>query len=204
MEATVIPYGASINDGVRINSERRYAKIPAVAPSISQGFKPGTQPEGSGGHGENEYHYAIDIIEKTGTPVLAVAPGTVVHSSYNLFYGNRIFFSHRKDTDVHYLSGYNHMEDRSVTVGARVERGQQIGTLGDSGFLSGRLPHLHFEIRKGTVMNDSPEVNVNPHKYWFDGKGIVTCFDSNKNFDTEGFKITYPVPCMEAKWRADL
>jgi murein DD-endopeptidase MepM/ murein hydrolase activator NlpD len=179
--ATVGPYGDLAYDGEPLSSKRKYALLPPEAPSISQGYK----PEG--------FHYAIDIIEKTGTRVIAAAAGTIISSYYDPLYGNRMLVSHNKPGAGNYVSGYNHLQSRNAEVGSKVDRGQQIGSLGHTGLLSGGLPHLHFEIR-----NDK-DLNLNPHQFWFDGVGIVTCFESNRTYDTEEFKTTYPVPCLQTQ-----
>ena len=46
------------------------------------------------------------------------------------------------------VSLYAHMRRALVEEGSRVERGDPIGEVGQTGRTSG--PHLHFEIRDGT------------------------------------------------------
>ena len=90
---------------------------------------------------KEDFHPAIDIAAKKGTPVVSTAAGTVTASDFNENNGHRIVIDHGNG----YSSAYYHLDAREVNVGDRVEQGQRIGTVGSSGVSSG--PHLHFEIR---------------------------------------------------------
>ncbi len=160
--------------------------MPANAPFISQQFAPRVR-DGQGGH------YGIDIWQKIGTPVLAAAPGRVVASYYEGMYGNRIIIRHGKDASGRVMTSvYKHLDARMVEEGAVVSRGQQIGTLGESGLLSA-LPHLHFETRQ-SVRSES-DTPIDPHMYWLGGIGKVTCFTPGLEVPDAPFRITYPVVC---------
>lgn len=199
IRTNIEPYGIAVNDGERINPVRRYALVPPEAPSISQGYKPGKVTQKADGSKQMEYHYAIDIIEKDGTPVLAAAAGTIIRSYYDPFYGNRVFISHPDSAEGKYMSGYSHLQNREVSVGMTVARGETIGYLGHTGLLSGGLPHLHFEIRKVSKQRGVAYQNMNPHLFWFDGEGVITCYDTNLIYAAQTFKTTYPVPCLHTK-----
>jgi murein DD-endopeptidase MepM/ murein hydrolase activator NlpD len=93
------------------------------------------------------------------------------------------------------MSRYVHLDKRLVKKGDTVIRGQQIGTLGSTGLLAGGFPHLHFEIRSGLIPEISKSEPHNPHRFWSDGIGIVTCFDAMKPLSDRPFRTTYPVPC---------
>mgnify|MGYP000045898884 CR=1 FL=1 len=165
------------------------AKIPVVmpqsAPSISQQFY--RDPDGSG-------HLGIDIIDRIGTPVLAAAGGQVTDSYFEPAYGNRITIDHGPNADgLRMITVYKHLNSRGVSQGARVERGQQIATLGNTGALAGGLPHLHLEVRREV----RPQVfrAIDPHTVWAAGVGQVTCFDPTAPIEPGTFRITYPVRC---------
>lgn len=165
------------------------AKIPVVmpqtAPSISQQFY--RDPEGSG-------HLGIDVIDRIGTPVIAAAGGQVAESYFEPAYGNRVTIDHGPDSNgLRTITVYKHLNSRSVSSGDRVERGQQIATLGNTGALAGGLPHLHFEVRREI----RPQVfrAIDPHEVWVGGVGQVSCFDPAAAIDPDGFRTTYPVPC---------
>jgi murein DD-endopeptidase MepM/ murein hydrolase activator NlpD len=91
-------------------------------------------------HGYN----GVDLAASTGTQVVASAGGTVIVSKvggWNGGYGNYIVIAHPNGTQTL----YSHLSRNVVSVGARVEQGQHIGNVGNTGKSTG--PHLHFEIR---------------------------------------------------------
>ena len=69
--------------------------------------------------------------------------GTVQFVDWYGAYGKTVILDHKGG---HY-SIYAHLEDVSVAKGKKVQRGEVIATVGDTGSLEG--PKLHFEIRKG-------------------------------------------------------
>jgi hypothetical protein len=98
------------------------------------------------------FHNGLDIAGPSGTPVAALAAGTVVISDYRSGYGHVVVVDH--DDGFSTLSA--HLSVRSVTVGDVVLAGETVGAIGSSGTATG--PHLHFETRLGGVP-------VNPR--WF-------------------------------------
>lgn len=89
-------------------------------------------------------HNGIDFGSPVGTPVLAAAAGSVIiarSSGYNGGYGLYIVVNHANGTQTL----YSHLSGVGVSVGDKVEKGQVIGKVGNSGKSTG--PHLHFEIR---------------------------------------------------------
>ncbi len=91
-------------------------------------------------HGYN----AVDLASRVGTPVLASAAGRVIVSrqgGWNGGYGNYVVIEHGNGTQTLYA----HLNDTIVSTGTRVEQGEVIGHLGNTGRSTG--PHLHFEIR---------------------------------------------------------
>jgi lipoprotein NlpD len=94
----------------------------------------------------------INIVGRTGQPVLAAAKGEVVYSGSGLIgYGKLIIVKHNET----YLSAYGHNSELVVREGDRVEVGQSIARMGDG---PQRRPVLHFEIR----LNGKP---VDPMRY---------------------------------------
>jgi murein DD-endopeptidase MepM/ murein hydrolase activator NlpD len=94
------------------------------------------------------FHTGIDIANTLDTPVGASAPGRVIlattsrDAAGNLVgYGNYVVI----DQGGGYLSLYGHLDRVMVIAGQLVQRGQEIGLLGSTGWSTG--PHLHFEIR---------------------------------------------------------
>lgn len=94
-------------------------------------------------------HRGVDLRGRKGDPVYAAASGIVVESSYDEFSGNKVAIRHA-DSSVSY---YLHLNTRGVNKGVRVKSHQQIGTIGETGRVTG--PHLHFGFKKsnGSWMN---------------------------------------------------
>ena len=90
-------------------------------------------------------HSGIDIAVPQGTPVLATNSGRVILSQYLQMTGNTVVIEHGYGLK----SIYYHMSELSVAVDDVVERGQEIGKVGSTGFSTG--PHLHFSMAVNTV-----------------------------------------------------
>jgi murein DD-endopeptidase MepM/ murein hydrolase activator NlpD len=89
-------------------------------------------------------HNGADVKAGTGAPVLAANSGRVVLSQYlPTLRGNCIVVDH----GCNVFSLYLHLSQRGVAVGQSVTKGQQIGKVGATGFVTG--PHLHWETRIG-------------------------------------------------------
>ncbi|MFQ5514142.1 MAG: murein hydrolase activator EnvC family protein [Myxococcota bacterium] len=110
---------------------------PALGP-IRLGFGRQLDPE----FGTLTRRSGIEIEAVRGTPVRAVAPGRVLFAGWFRGYGQLIIVDHGHDTVT--VSGY--LEEIAVEKGALVQRGQRIGTVGETGSLLG--PGLYFEIRR--------------------------------------------------------
>ncbi len=94
-------------------------------------------------------HDGIDIGAKEGTAVHAAAAGTVVYSDHRLRgYGNLVIIRHGKNL----FTAYGHNQRNLVRKGQRVGRGEVIARVGHTGRATG--PHLHFEVRRGSVAVD--------------------------------------------------
>ena len=85
-------------------------------------------------------HNGIDIANTPGTPIRAVAAGTVIDSGPAQGFGNWIRIRHEDGS----ISVYGHMQTLNVAVGEVVQPGQLIAGMGSEGFSTGS--HLHFEI----------------------------------------------------------
>ncbi len=123
-------------------------------------------------------HYAIDLENPTGTPILAVGDGEVIFSGPDwedqfgpmlFFYGNLVVLKHTtayQGQPIYTL--YGHMSETLVDVGDKVSANEVIGLVGGSGAAQGG-PHLHFEVRIG--YNDywstrNPELWLRPAPGW--------------------------------------
>jgi septal ring factor EnvC (AmiA/AmiB activator) len=92
----------------------------------------------------------IGIRAEPGTPVRAVAPGTVVLAGPFEGYGPTVVVSH----GAGFYTLYLYLEDIGVVEGRRVVAGQVVGTVGGSETPEG--PHLEFQIR-APVEGGSPQ-----------------------------------------------
>lgn len=100
-------------------------------------------------------HQGIDFSAPVGTPVYATGEGvvqTVIRSERGL--GNQIIIDH----GFGYSTLYACMDEMQVRRGQQVKRGDQIGTVGDSGLSV--APHLHYEVH----LNGE---SMNPINYFF-------------------------------------
>jgi len=102
-------------------------------------------------------HHGVDMPNPVGTTVRAAARGTVIFVTDeenpvyqdSPAYGGVVVIQHEfnyRGLPVYTL--YAHTEAQLVKVGDRVEAGQAIALVGNTGLSSG--PHVHFEVRVGT------------------------------------------------------
>lgn len=101
----------------------------------------------------SSYHRGVDFVPGRGAPIYAIADGVVTQQEYSGGYGEHAYIEHEINGQT-VLSVYAHMESASspLEVGDRVEVGDFIGLVGNTGTSTG--PHLHFEIRIDGVYLD--------------------------------------------------
>jgi len=98
-------------------------------------------------------HDGIDIGASKGTPIYAAAAGQVVFSDWGpTGYGLMVIIKHKH----HLTTVYAHNSKNWVRKNAWVKQGQKVASVGRTGRATG--PHLHFEVRNGTLPR-------NPLKY---------------------------------------
>lgn len=85
-------------------------------------------------------HFAVDIANKIGTPIYAADAGEIEISGWGRGYGNQVLIDHGGGKKTR----YGHMSKIYVKKGEEVEKGEQIGVMGSTGWSTG--PHLHFEV----------------------------------------------------------
>lgn len=124
------------------SADENRAKIVFFSPlsgSISQNY-----------NAENK-HFAVDIVAKTGTPVKAIADGTVIFSEWTTETGYVIILKHTNN----FLSVYKHNGTLLKEQGDLVQSGEAIASVGSTGELT-TGPHLHFELwSDGFAVNPS-------------------------------------------------
>ena len=119
-------------------------------PRISSGF---TQRRMHPILGTERAHLATDYAAPTGSPVVAVANGTVTFAGWDSGYGNLVRIKHASGL----TSGYAHLSHiaSGVRAGHAIQQGESIGLVGQTGLATG--PHLHFMMAKnGTPINPVP------------------------------------------------
>lgn len=96
----------------------------------------------------NRPHHGTDYAAPTGTPILAVGDGVVTESRYRGGNGNIVQIRHNNT----YRTAYLHLNGfaSGIRQGARVEQGQVIGYVGQTGLATG--PHLCYRL----YVNDRP------------------------------------------------
>lgn len=99
-----------------------------------------------------KHHNGVDLAAPNGSIIRSIHQGTVVFADPHGGYGNLIVIEHENKLTSH----YGHCKSIWVKPGQKVKAGEIIGTVGQTGRVTG--PHLHFEIRK----NGKPQ---NPGKY---------------------------------------
>jgi murein DD-endopeptidase MepM/ murein hydrolase activator NlpD len=85
-------------------------------------------------------HSGMDIAAPRGRAILSPADGTVIESGDFFFSGNLLYIHHGQGL----ISLYAHLDEIKVQPGERVLKGQQIGTVGTTGRVTG--PHLHWSV----------------------------------------------------------
>jgi lipoprotein NlpD len=123
------------SDEISVGNGSRPFSWPVASGQLSSGFGPRGR----------SFHDGIDIAAPVGTPVVAAAAGEVIYSDTLPGYGNVIIVRHQRG----YATVYAHNQENRVHNGARVGRGQRIGSVGETGRTTG--PNLHFEIRRDNI-----------------------------------------------------
>ncbi len=103
--------------------------------------------------GYHGLHAGVDLRAPRGTAILSMDEGVVIEVEKMLVgYGHFVRIAHKGTLSTLYA----HLDQVSVKPGDKVSRGEQIGTVGMTGWSTG--PHLHFEVYDGNR-------SVNPMSY---------------------------------------
>jgi murein DD-endopeptidase MepM/ murein hydrolase activator NlpD len=137
-------------------------------------------------------HRGVDLANNTGTPVVAVGPGTVFYAGEDIetlfgpkpdFYGRVVVVKMDRQWAGHTIYAlYGHLESTAVAVGQPVSSGDVLGSVGSTGVALG--PHLHFETRQDDPYDYSsvrnPELWYSP----FSNRGVLAgrVLDANGQF----------------------
>lgn len=103
-------------------------------------------------NGSTEWHTAVDMAAKGGTPVYATNSGNIIFAQYLQLTGNTVIIDHGMGV----LSWHYHMRSISVSEGDFVEKGMKIGEVGTTGLSTGN--HLHFGMTVGGIFTDPMKI----------------------------------------------
>lgn len=185
--STTAPRGAVWRYYGEANPHGLEVRMPPDAPSIISDYNSARGVLGglrAASPGLLPRHGGIDIIGPVGAPVLAAAPGLVTFAGYDEIAGRMVVIAHPAG-DRGRATEYLHLDSILVEAGETVARGRRIGTVGATGRgATAERPHLHFAVP-----------GANPHAFWHDGPGRVTCFRPERRHDDRRLALTYPLPC---------
>ena len=100
--------------------------------------------------GYTRLHKGLDFGAPIGTPIMAAGDGTIQSANWAGSFGNRIIIRHGQN----YQTLYAHLKSfaKGMKKGVKVQQGQIIGYLGNTGLSQAR--HLHYEVHKnGKAIN---------------------------------------------------
>jgi Peptidase family M23 len=130
--------------------------MPATPLSEAKGF--GAKWIFKGQPGSAEDHSGVDYALAAGTPVAALADGTVVIAEDLFFTGKAVFIDHGDGL----ISMYFHFSELKVQAGQDVKRGETLGLVGSTGRATG--PHLHLGVRWHDARIDPQPLLEDPAK----------------------------------------
>lgn len=106
--------------------------------------------------GKYQFHGGLDIGAPVGTPVRAVADGTVIKHGWYGGLGNVIIIKH----EYGFLTIYGHCKEVKVRKGTKVHQGEIVALVGQTGVATGY--HCHFEIRNNSfAVSPLPYLHLN-------------------------------------------
>lgn len=104
-------------------------------------------------------HTGLDIAAPTGTSINSPAIGKVIRTGGYFFTGNTVFIDHGQGL----ISMYCHLDKTNVKAGQQLKQGENIGTVGMTGRVSG--PHLHWVVSlNNTKVDPKLFISVNDGK----------------------------------------
>lgn len=138
----------SFDDVIKLvkNKEQLMKAIPSIQPidnkdlkRLASGFGWRTHPI----YKISKFHTGLDFTASTGTPIYAASDAIVeIADAEARGYGNHVVLDH----GYGYKTLYGHMSRFTVKPGQKINRGDIIGYVGNTGTSSG--PHLHYEVIK--------------------------------------------------------
>ena len=137
--------------------ERMLECIPAIQPVLNKDLTRVASGYGWRIHpiyNIRKFHEGMDFTAPAGTDVYATGAGVVAQAGWRQGFGNCIEINH----GYNYRTVYGHLSAIKVKVGQKVNRGDIIGLVGNTGLSRGA--HLHYEVHLHGK-------HVNPMNYYF-------------------------------------
>lgn len=125
------------NESPKINYDFFYSPVKGI---VSKSFN------------SSQKHFGIDIVTEIDMPIKACLEGTVIYASWTSEDGHFLLVQHKNQ----YVTVYKHCSSLLKKVGDKVQSGDPIGLVGDSGEHSSG-PHLHFELWQNGIPLDPAE-----------------------------------------------
>ncbi len=135
-----------------VSLRKAFLKVPLRFNRISSTFSRARRHPVLGGV---RPHFGVDYAAPPGTPIWAVADGTVTSCGWNSGFGNQVVLRHMNG----YMTYYGHLSrfGPGIRRGVRVGQQQIIGYVGSTGLSTG--PHLDYRLAKdGRFRNPLREV----------------------------------------------
>lgn len=121
--------GGAPREGSSLSTLEQLFLVAPVNGEISAGFKP------------EKDHLGVDVLAPKSTAIKAAAAGVVFMSEFTSSNGNVVGIQH----DNELITFYKHNSELLKRVGDRVNSGEAVAIIGDTGTQS-TGPHLHFEM----------------------------------------------------------
>ena len=109
------------------------------------------------------WHHGEDIFAPLGTPLLAVADGTIFSVGWNQYGGWRLWLRDKIGNQFYYahLSAYSPL----AVNGRDVKAGSVLGFMGKTGDAEHSPPHLHFEVHPVSMVSLGYDGVIAPYPY---------------------------------------
>jgi murein DD-endopeptidase MepM/ murein hydrolase activator NlpD len=113
-------------------------------------------------------HTGVDWANRIGTPIISAGNGAVIKAEWDSGYGRRIEVQHTNG----YVTAYSHLSGfgKGISPGTKVQQGQVIGYLGNTGLSTG--PHLHYEVIINGSFVDPLKIRL-PRGRELEGRGLA-------------------------------